>query len=203
MSGVDHLPADPATDAARPAEPHLLAAPADVAPPASEKGALTIEDEDESNHLRLPQPLDPVKAPKTPSPSRNTLVFVGHLSGSWQPPAGDGSTTVRRRGCHCCTLLFWLCRRQPSRPDADSIAEHTTGQVRVQLGVPQEAATQAVTQAKSEPCAPTPAAKGKLRSPFVDGLRSVSRDAPGRLVRALTRGQSSGASSQGGFSLHA
>ena len=50
----------------------------------------------------------------------------------------------------------------------------------------------------------SPELKGRSRSPFVDGLRSVSKSGPGKVRRALSGGKSSGSGSASlAFSVHA
>ena len=144
------------------------------------------------NHLRTPKPLAALRVP-SPFESGTSAVFVGK---------------VRSPDSRCgCGLFGWLKRRrhpahatEPATRLSDgggakstaSTAAATTTTVRVANG-------SSTAKLKSD----SPALKGLARSPFVAGMRSVSREGPGRLVRKITGSRPAAGDAPVAFSLHA
>ena len=159
-----------------------------------------------SPHLSLPKRLAPIKLPEKKSAERDVL-YVGEVQ--YVPPSPQ--LEVDSSGC-CCSCLL---RRRGRPAHTAAAASHTHTQLYsrnvdvqmsqtavdglwsakmpsaeqpaaaepVRVAVPDE-----VTASIAQPAgwAASPLLKGLLRSPFLNGMRSVSRDHPGRAYRRRT-----------------
>ena len=154
-----------------------------------------LPSDEDNNHLRLPVPLDPVTLPVKKADPYG-VVFHQQL----MTPQEPDTPLPGESGCFC---LFR--RRARRRFAAEATSSAATPSVNVKLDVASKVslADMAPAQAKL-PSPPSPELKGMARSPFVDGLRSVSREGPGRLVRAIASTSRRAASKAGvAFSVHA
>lgn len=158
------------------------------------------------HHLKLPRPLEKLTVPKAVENDPGT-VLVGIST--------DGELSSK---CGCCML--WRRRRHAAGPAAASQASTSTQPAAVpgvRIAATSTTAASAATvtvqfQGQSSANGPSaaklasesPVLKGVARSPFA-GLRSVSREGPGRLVRRMTGGRTTPAKGTGtvAFSLHA
>lgn len=158
------------------------------------------------NALQLPAPLPPIElpSPKTVERTHREVVLMGEVAYE-QQLAPDYCNDQYKQGV-CCGCCFSSRRRQQGHvvdvkvirppavePTTAKLGRSTPGPIPVQPP-PQDPTLDAITVSISERTtywAASPALKGLLRSPFATGMRSVSRDKPGRLYRG-------GSSLQGG-----
>ena len=152
-------------------------------------GVATQKPAPSDNHLRLPKPLWQLRLPR--ADGDKTAEFLRAVSPS--------RLRKSNRGCS----LFWWMRRRRRRSDArpmpaarenrtgTSSTAHTTHASAKRLDAPgREAPVRSQVQAppaagklRDVDVGVSPMKRGVLRSPFLGGMRSVSRDRPGRLVQ--------------------
>lgn len=151
----------------------------------------------DDNHLHLPQPLWPMRLPANGN-TETSAVLVRSV---------PERVAVGKRKKSFFTWMRQLWRRRKARHVHSSSSAAGTVPVQLSHGHDAAAPSAASKLSSSEPGI-SPKLKGTLRSPFVDGLRSATREGPGRLVRSLTRGSSrcnsaSRSAAPVHFSLHA
>ena len=139
------------------------------------------------NHLALPHPLGQLTLPRLVDMDLDYAVFVKHRTKRAARKTPPRAQEDAGRSCNLLGCLL-LRRMRVRKPIAKPVATHgsnssgaATSTVAIHLDVSKAAESKL---ASGEPSV-SPVRKGQARSPFVDGLRSISRDRPGRLVRSL------------------